>query len=103
MLNATLLLLFPILKQFWMLTASLFFCGFPNTPISFVSVRPSVRKLQQRNFGIDLYEIQYSQDWFNAITTYEGAWTHSIHWGGRGEGLSNMLVLFQILCETYFL
>jgi hypothetical protein len=103
MLIATLPLLFAFLKPFWLLTVSLF-CGFPNTPVSFVSVRPSVRKLQQQNFGIDLYEIQYSKDWFNVITTYEGAWSHNIRWGGgRGVGVVNMLVLFQILCETYFL
>jgi hypothetical protein len=82
MLISILPLVFPILKQFWILTFSLF-CGFPNTPISFVSVRPSARKLQQQKFGIDPYEIQYSQDWFNATTTYKGAWSHNIRWGGR--------------------
>ena len=102
MLIATLPLLFPILKQFWMLTISLF-CDFPNTPVSFASVRPSARKLQQQNFGIDLCEIQYIQDCFNAVTNYEGAWSYNIRWGGKGVGVRNMLVLFQILCETYFI
>ena len=101
---ATLPLLFPLLKQFWMLKFFLFFFfGFPNTTVSFVCAFPSARKLQQLNFGIDLYEIQYSQDWFNAITTYEVARSHNIRWEGRGFGVANMLVLFQILCETYFL
>lgn len=83
MLIATLPLLFPILKQFWLLTVSLF-CGFPNTSVSFKSARPSAHTLQQQNFGIDPYEAQYSQDWFNAISTSEGAWSHIIRWGGSG-------------------
>jgi len=67
-----------------MLTVSLFLWPLQtHLLVSYLSVLLSA-SYSNKIFGIDLCEIQYNQDSFNTITIYEGAWSPTIRWVGRG-------------------